>query len=105
MEIHATPQTSERDSGTGKADIGILRTKLVNIEGRLEAEESGSVAQAELIVQLTNHNAALARGVLILATVSVISSGVAIAALVLAILCSTQPMGRNQNLAKMQPYP
>ena len=67
MEIRATPQTSERDSGTGKADIGILRTKLVNIEGRLEAEESGSVAQAELIVQLTNHNAALARGVLILA--------------------------------------
>ncbi len=63
-----------------------LRTAITDIQERLDAQEANAESQAELIVQLTNHNAALVRWLPILVIVSVISGGVAIAALLLAIL-------------------
>ena len=68
------------------AQLDVVKERFQVADERFEALADAAESQAELIVRLTNHSATLARWLLFLATVSVISSGVAIAALVLAIL-------------------
>lgn len=71
--------------GSPVSDEG-LHNSLANILDRLEVVERNSQDQADLIVHLTSRNANLARSLLVLAVVAVVSSGIAIASLVLVIL-------------------
>ena len=67
-------------------NIQVLRSALNDIQGRLEMQEDATEAQAELIVQLTRHNAILGRWLLFTVIGLVLSIGVAIAALSLTML-------------------
>ena len=78
------PQPSQ---GTADADtIPMLRTAVEDIQQRLETQEASTESQAELIVQLTRHNAALARWLFYMGMGLALSSGVAVAALILTLL-------------------
>ena len=74
------PQKSDADT------IQVLRSALNDVQERLDAQEEATESQAELIVQLTRNNAILGRWLLFTAIGLVLSSGIAIAALVLAML-------------------
>ena len=66
--------------------LNAVQESLLAVDERVDALEGVVESQAELIVHLTRHNVSLGRWVLLLATALAISSGIAIAALVLTIL-------------------
>ena len=100
MKNRPKPQPPELQDDIGELEINdfhavvtnvrerldALQEQFLAVDERLDALESVVESQAELIVQLTNHNATLARWVLILAIALAITSGVAIASLLLTIL-------------------
>ena len=78
---------SQESHGDDSTDaIQELRTDVENIQQRLEVQEASTEAQVEIIVQLTRHNAVLARWLLFMAIAFALTSGVAIAALLLTLL-------------------
>ena len=80
-------QKSRQTQNTASAeDVRMLRTEMERLQQRLETQEENTEAQAELIVQLTRHNATLVRWLLYMAIGLALSSGVAIAALLLTLL-------------------
>ena len=77
------PQTQDT---TNREEIQVLRAQVEQLQERLDTQEENAEAQAELIVQLARHNASLVRWLLLMAIGLALSSGVAIAALILAFL-------------------
>lgn len=71
---------------TTTANLQGLQERVANLEERADALEGSLESQADLIVELTKHNATLMRWILALTVFSVLSGGTAIAALLLAVL-------------------
>ena len=67
-------------------DIPTLRADVTELQERLDALEGNDEAQAELIAQMSRHEAALLRWLMVLGLTSVGASAVAIVALVFAVL-------------------
>ena len=72
--------------GEAAAGIQALATAVEEIDGRVGTLEETTESQAALIVQLAMHNATLVRWIIILAVWGTISSGIAIAALLLSVV-------------------
>ena len=73
--------------GTNKVDdIPALREDLTELQKHLDMLENNDKAQADLIAQMTRHQAALTRWLIMLTLTSVVTGIVAIAALVVAVL-------------------
>ncbi len=86
LAVRTSPHSPDPSTSTNEAAIENMSNSIAELEQRLEKVEGNSVLHTELITHLVGQNATLARWVLALAIVSAISSGIAIAALVLAIL-------------------
>ena len=81
------PKPPPADSDTAnREEIQALRAQVEQLQERLDTQEESAEAQAELIVQLAKHNASLVRWLLLMAIGLALSSGVAIAALILTFL-------------------
>ena len=73
--------------GTSKVDdIPALRADVTELQERLDTLEDNNEAQAELITQMTRHEAGLLRWLIVLAFTSVVTGVIAIAAIVVAVL-------------------
>lgn len=70
----------------GPNDLGALRGDLVKLEERVDSLEGRSEVQAELIAQMTRHDAALLRWLIVLTLVLFVTVAVAAVAIVFAIL-------------------
>ena len=69
-----------------REEIQALQAQVEHLHQRLEVQESNTEAQAELIVQLTRHNASLVRWLIYIVVGLALSGGVAIVALILTLL-------------------
>ena len=63
-----------------------LRADVTELQERLDTLEGNDEAQAELIAQMTRHEAALLRWLMVLGLTSVVTGAVAITALIVAVL-------------------
>ena len=73
--------------GAPKGDsLPMLRADLKEVQERLDASESNEQAQAKLIDGMARHQAGLVRWVMALTVVAVLTSGAAIAALVIVVV-------------------
>ena len=78
---------SPHTKGTAyEEEILALRAQVEYLQERAETQEENAEAQAELIVQLTKHNANLVRWLFYIAVGMALSGGIAIAALILALV-------------------
>lgn len=84
--IRNTEKSRQIKNDVVTEDMRVLRTEVEYLQQRLETQEANAEAQADLIVQLTRHNADLVRWLLFMAIGLALSSGVAVAALLLALL-------------------
>ena len=79
------PPLKSQDTA-GADGIQELRAAVEDIQQRLETQESSTESQAELLLQLTKHHAVLVRWLIFTAIGLALTSGAAIAALLLALL-------------------
>ena len=84
--IKARRQARKSQDNVEGADIQALTATIEDIAGHVEAVEETSESQADIVFQLVKHNATLVRWLFILTVSGLISSGVAIAALLLVIV-------------------
>ena len=76
-----------KSKGAADSDtINTLRTAVEDIEKRLETQEAATESQAEIIVQLTKHNAVLGRWLLLVSVGMALSTGIGLTGLLLTLM-------------------
>ena len=77
---------AETDGAELQKRLGTLEADVNKLHERVGTLEANAETQAELIVHIARHEAALLRGLTVLAVALVVTSAIAIAALVIAVL-------------------